>query len=70
MRTEQQAAERNAQELLATEAQSKSHPEGGQKKGKKKKKVVAYTRLLARAHKDTDAAPQHQAVVLRLVSMV
>ena len=36
---EQQAAERNAQELLATEAQSKSHPEGEKKKGKKKKKV-------------------------------
>ena len=39
MRIELQAAERNAQELLATEAKSKSHPEGGQKKGKKKKKV-------------------------------
>lgn len=39
VRTEQQAAERNAQELLATEAQSKSHPEGEKKKGKKKKKV-------------------------------
>lgn len=40
-RMEQQAAERNAQELLATEAQSKSHPEGEKKKGKKKKKVHA-----------------------------
>lgn len=39
VRTELQAAERNAQELLATEAKSKSHHEGGQKKGKKKKKV-------------------------------
>lgn len=39
VRMEQQAAERNAQELLATEAQSKSHPEGEKKKGKKKKKV-------------------------------
>lgn len=37
--SEQEAAERNALELLATEAQSKSHTEGGQKKGKKKKKV-------------------------------
>ena len=40
VRSEQQAAERNAQELLATEAQSKTQPEGGQKKGKKKKKVI------------------------------
>lgn len=39
VRMDQQAAERNAQELLATEAQSKSHPEGEKKKGKKKKKV-------------------------------
>ena len=37
--SEQEAAERNAKELLATEAQCKSHTEGGQKKGKKKKKV-------------------------------
>ena len=46
VRSEQQAAERNAQELLATEAQSKSHPEGGQKKSKKKKKVDVLRFLL------------------------
>lgn len=47
VRTEQQAAERNATELLATEAQSKSVTEGGQKKSKKKKKASVVALCLA-----------------------
>ncbi|KAL3144125.1 hypothetical protein ABBQ32_003915 [Trebouxia sp. C0010 RCD-2024] len=53
VRTELQAAERNAQELLATEAKSKSHHEGGQKKGKKKKKGAKQ-----REEKQEEPSPQ------------